>query len=618
MKRTFLILLALIITISSNVLAQGPISGFYYPADEMVNDWQYYASRSFYVDNNHLGADVDLAEGVAIKAIARGKIVYYAGASSYGALVVAIEHELPEEITFLGATGELRTTRYVLSIYGHLRKSAERVGAELPWQYGDIVQQGDIIGYVNNSSHPDGIAPDPNGDGLEHLHLGIRLSNEATAKAQDGSLWLRGYNNNSGMQIYFTNPIPLVSGLAQFAQSPSWQTENGVSLSFMNTYNASTVDDHPLGMPWQNTEYGSMYVHEVNNMLIQDFQDLRDEGGPSNGYYNPYTAIIRYDDPWMSREARLLKEGFWDVWMNRRGWITFGFPTTDEELDSGRVWQTFRRPGFNYQNNPNDYKEFHFRWDSNTQSLDILDQYYNPVMFSELVVEPGSPSTMLEMSGNNYSASDIAELKEATGNKEVTGGGSMSENNPFKEMGLLDSSTKSLTNGVYHSGIKVAAFGEAFELVEGNSYGDFYAVVNGSMVLMDSFTMNGNMVIYIDDSPPVGELQFGYWTISPNPGNVGQSLHLEGEVYNVGGSPVTISEVKIELIDPSGNEAYHYSEYNVVLQPGSGWYQWMECYPYMPGNHTVRFRGLVDGQWTTFSTHTVYVEGSQIVSHLVD
>ncbi len=393
-----------------------------------------------------------------------------------------------------------------------------------------------------------------------------------------------------------------------------WHTD-GISQIFYNKYHENDVAGHLLGDGWKNTEYGSIYVHEVNGMLIQDFQDFRDEGGQSNGYYNPYTAIIYYNDPWMSREPHLLKEGFWDTWMNHRGWITFGYPITDEEIDSGRVWQTFRRPGFNYQNNPNDYREFYFRWDSNTQTLDILDQYYNPVMFSELVVEPGSPSKIiLETSGDNYSTSDITEMKKAVGDKESTGGGSLSKNNPFKDMGLLDSNTKSLTNGVYHSGIKVAAFGEAFELVEGNSYGNFYAVVNGSTVLMDFFTMNGNMVIYIDDSPPVGELQFGYWTISPNPGNIGQSLHLEGEVYNVGGSPVTVSEVKIELIDPSGNEVYHYSEYNVLLQPGSGWYQWMECYPYMPGNHTVRFRGLINGQWTTFSTRTVYVEGHQMVS----
>jgi hypothetical protein len=36
-----------------------------------------------------------------------------------------------------------------------------------------------------------------NGDGAEHLHMGIRLSDEETARARDGLAWLRGYRHNS-------------------------------------------------------------------------------------------------------------------------------------------------------------------------------------------------------------------------------------------------------------------------------------------------------------------------------------------------------------------------------------------------------------------------------------
>jgi len=443
---------------SSIAYGQGPISGFYYPADEMLNSWQYYNNRSFYIYNgtynNHLGADIDLAEGTAIKAIAKGKIVEYSSLyDGYGELVVAIEHELPEDITFLNADGNPQTTRYILSIYGHLRKSQERGGTALTWSIGQTVQQGSVIGYINNSSHPDGGSPDPNGDGLEHLHLGIRLSNEATAKAQDGGFWLRGYNSGSGMQIHFANPMPLIAGLAQFAQSPSWRTANGVSSAFMNRYNDFATNGHRLGFPWQNTQYGSTYVHEVNGMLIQDFKDRRDDEGPSNGYYHPYTTVIYYNDPWMSREPHLVKEGFWDEYMTRFGWLKFGAPVTDEYPNSSEVWQSFNLFGSNYATNPNDYERFYFTWDEGSQTLEVLDSNYQVVPRANLT---------------------------------VTNGGTNKAN-------------KALTDGVYHSGLKVSNFDQAFELIDGNNYQNFYASINGVEILMDPFVMNGDMTIVVSD-----------------------------------------------------------------------------------------------------------------------
>ena len=44
------IIMVIVLLLSGTcVYAQGPISGFYYPADEMIDDWEYYADRSLLI-----------------------------------------------------------------------------------------------------------------------------------------------------------------------------------------------------------------------------------------------------------------------------------------------------------------------------------------------------------------------------------------------------------------------------------------------------------------------------------------------------------------------------------------------------------------------------------------
>ena len=126
-----------------------------------------YNGRSFYYNNVHLGEDIDLAEGAEIRAIADGYIKKYGSAIGYGNLVVVIEHELNSSNyvsnNFHFYEGEIKTktltdSKYC-SIYGHLRKDT------LSWSVGDFVKKGDIIGYIENEAY--------NGDGDEHLHMGI-------------------------------------------------------------------------------------------------------------------------------------------------------------------------------------------------------------------------------------------------------------------------------------------------------------------------------------------------------------------------------------------------------------------------------------------------------------
>lgn len=107
-----------------------------------------YAGRDFLDPWNHLGEDSAHLHHDPVHAIAAGIVRYANYASGYGR-VVAIEHLLPDG-------------RRVTSIYGHLCSHA---GYPLV-EDGASVQAGDRVGFVGDDAE--------NGDGREHIHLGIR------------------------------------------------------------------------------------------------------------------------------------------------------------------------------------------------------------------------------------------------------------------------------------------------------------------------------------------------------------------------------------------------------------------------------------------------------------
>lgn len=182
-----------------------------YPVPQVQYEPGSYAGRSFYYNPSsakpHLGEDIDLAEETPIRAIGDGRIVQYEAHQGYGELCAVIEHNLGQTIHFSLTVGDAKQvdTQYLCSIYGHIRKSQQRGGVELPWKVGDTVKAGQIIGYVNNSSHPDLGSPDPNGDGLEHLHMGIRLT------AHPNRWAYYGYEDT-------TNPYANVKDFAAFSE----------------------------------------------------------------------------------------------------------------------------------------------------------------------------------------------------------------------------------------------------------------------------------------------------------------------------------------------------------------------------------------------------------------
>ena len=172
--------------------------------------WPYrpgsYAGRSFYYDSDHLGEDVALAAGARVRSVCDGVIRLYRPAAGYGELVVVVEQDLGQEVSFSNADGEEVLTSTLLWIYGHLRSAAERGGQALSWSVGDRVARGEVIGFVNDDAH--------NGDGAEHLHLGLRLSSAATAAARDPRGWFRGYEAGTDQGRDYASPREALARLA--------------------------------------------------------------------------------------------------------------------------------------------------------------------------------------------------------------------------------------------------------------------------------------------------------------------------------------------------------------------------------------------------------------------
>lgn len=582
MKQFFSLLVVLMLFSVNAVAIETTPTGFYYPTG--TSDPGPFAGwlssgcnpgDPYFPGLYHIGHDYQTDLGAPVYLISDGIIadVSYGGwGETDGQTNVAIfvRHELSDGTFFL-------------ALYGHIQSSFtdEDVGVS--------VYAGNTLGVVGDWDY--GI----------HLHFGVRPGTEIPL-TNWGRMPCDSWPDTNG----FVDPINWIENQIPAGSVPGslvgyfidgWNPD--ISPKFLDKYNDMATAGHPLGDPWDNG--GSVFVHDLNDMWIQDFN------GPDNGWDLPYTALIYYEDPWVNREAKLLKQGFWGFWMNQvedirvPGWEVLGVPITDEYLEGSKTRQRFRKFGSNHANDPSDWQRFFLEYDPNTEIITILDANGDPADLATLIVDAGTVPR---------SSSDSEHSRQTVfTDAETGGGGSSFVKDLVQSSEPLIINRTSEPNGVYHSGIEVASFGEPFNLIDGDSYQDFYAVINEAVIPIDDFTMDGDMVIYVDDPPPGADIQFSHWTIYPNPGTVGEQIHVEGEIWNAGGSPVTISELRLDFLDPNGQEVYGYSSYNVVLDPGWGWMQWIYCYPYMPGNHTARFRGLIDGQWQTYAIQTVYVQG---------
>lgn len=105
-----------------------------------------YQRRIFLSPPNHLGEDSAHRHHDPVHAIADGVVRDAGSATGYGRVVV-VEHRLPDG-------------SHVCSIYGHL------CGHDPIVREGTRVKRGDVVGTIGDRWE--------NGDGLEHLHLGLR------------------------------------------------------------------------------------------------------------------------------------------------------------------------------------------------------------------------------------------------------------------------------------------------------------------------------------------------------------------------------------------------------------------------------------------------------------
>ena len=305
--------------------------------------------------------------------------------------------------------------------YAHLREN-------IVVEDGQQVYHGTQIGNCGNSGNTSGQScPEHPGT---HLHFKM-LYNGDPVKPEP----ISGYSDfpdGEPQTPYYVPPYSLVGYYAD-----GWHPDT--SPKFLDKYNAMIAAGHPLGTPWDNG--GSVYVHTVDDMDIQDFF------GEDNGYYHPYTALILGHE--QSDFARLLKEGFWDVWMNNAGWVSFGPPVTNEYPIAGEIHQTFRKNG----------ELFDFVWDD--VEIRVYDWEGNPVVLRNITVTTGR-------------------------------GGPRSQD-----------------SGVYHSDLLVSEFDIPFDLIEGQIYDGFYAMVGGEQIWIDSFTVDGDMVIVVesDDGRPIADFR---------------------------------------------------------------------------------------------------------------
>lgn len=208
---------------------------------------QTYMGREFYVDGNHLGWDIALPEGRAVYPIGCGVVRLARSARGYGTLVVVIEHRLEGGTSVENGVGRQTFVDRFLSVYGHLRPTSERDGRGLDrtLRVGDQVDENTVLGYVEHR--------ELNGDGAEHLHLGIRLQSSEAAIMSDPSAWFRGYDGEPSQRRWFADPQRFLLRLRERLGRTATVPEDAGILSTMDVASPMVMRD--TGFPSPTTVY---------------------------------------------------------------------------------------------------------------------------------------------------------------------------------------------------------------------------------------------------------------------------------------------------------------------------------------------------------------------------
>lgn len=173
-----------------------------------------YSGRDFLSPSNHLGEDSAHAHYARVHAVGNGVVKFSGAASGYGK-AVAIEHQLPNN-------------EYVVSIYGHLCSHAGYPTIA----NGALVTKGQLIGYVGSDAE--------NGDGAEHIHLGIRKG------AWDGKIC--GYSGTTGCTARnYYDPTTFINERSGGLRVISGVSVNAPSASGTLTFTAQVQNGYYYG-----------------------------------------------------------------------------------------------------------------------------------------------------------------------------------------------------------------------------------------------------------------------------------------------------------------------------------------------------------------------------------
>jgi hypothetical protein len=291
-----------------------------------------YQGRSFYADGNHLGLDIALPEATPIHPVGCGILRVYRSASGYGQLVAVVEHTLANPITVLNGKGEQVSVTSFLSIYGHLRKSADRAGLSglLGFKPGDAVGPDDVIGYVNDDLH--------NGDGAEHLHLGIRLQSALDAQATEVN-WFRGYDTEPSQRRWFADPVlflaTLTSSIAQVFWHPPGTFIRRPSDGAL-WYVDGEIMRHPVDVATVSAEKLVARSVDVTDAELGCMTQAAQFASPRAG-----RSVVKFDDASTVYEYRL------DPPAERRAFISYdAFQSWGWKDADITIWPASLRPAF--------------------------------------------------------------------------------------------------------------------------------------------------------------------------------------------------------------------------------------------------------------------------------
>ncbi len=291
-----MVILVMLIFVSIAWSIDKTSTGFYYPTgiSDLTGDKEWLASgcngsNNYFINEYHIGHDFFTGLDDPVYAIADGKVVTISyngwGAGNVG---IFIKHRL--------SNGD-----YFLALYGHITTNVS---------VGDKVFAGKVIGNIGPWDYG------------THLHFGI-----VPGENIPPSPWGRMDCVDWPATNSFVDPIDWLINQTPYPNigfyPDGWHTD-GTSQVFVDAFNR--YPSHPLGQPINNG--GTAYVHEWYGVYLQDFF------GDNTGFYHGYTSIMLNSS---GTEAYVLKEGFWDVYMNlnQNDQVApqiLGTTTTDEYL----------------------------------------------------------------------------------------------------------------------------------------------------------------------------------------------------------------------------------------------------------------------------------------------